>query len=284
MLCLGICDAEGPVRGDQAAFLDMFEDTTDPTHMIAVQDRPVTPCAPCLFDQFTRSAASYQAITDDIMRAFLSGRVRVTSDDWLFIGALLAALESSPMRETYDLLTPTGLRKGGRPASILLSLNAEGPSILRHKTLGYNLHILRIYQPAAGPAVRAWLASAFEPVKRSIDDIRSDYRKLFDAVCSETNARFLVLNRMSTSGNEDISTYAPFDHPMSDTLANIASKELNLMLHDLAEERDFSIIDVDAIAAELGGSDHLPDGVHQSGTMQSQVRAEIMHALRSHAG
>jgi hypothetical protein len=66
---------------------------------------------------------------------------------------------------------------------------------------------------------------------------------------------------------------------MGETLANIASKELNLMLHDLADECDFSIIDVDAIAADLGGSNHLPDGIHQSGAMQSVVRAEILHIL-----
>jgi len=131
----------------------------------------------------------------------------------------------------------------------------------------------------AGPSVRAWLAAAFEPVKRTTDDIRQDYLKLIDTVAADTRARFLILNRMSTSGREDISAYSPFDDPMGDTLENIASKELNLMLHDIADERDLSIIDVDAIAADIGGCDHLPDGVHQSGVMQAHVRAEILRAL-----
>ncbi len=62
---------------------------------------------------------------------------------------------------------------------------------------------------------------------------------------------------------------------MSETLENIASKEMNLMLHDLASECDVSIIDVDALAAELGGAQHLPDGIHHSGAMQSVLRSVI---------
>jgi len=91
----------------------------------------------------------------------------------------------------------------------------------------------------------------------------------------------LVLNRMSTSGYEDILSYASFDSPMSETLENIAAKEMNLMLHDLSGECDFSIVDVDAVAAELGGAQHLPDGIHHSGIMQAVLRSEIFHVLNS---
>jgi hypothetical protein len=283
LLSMGICDAIGPVRGDQSAFLEMFEAAAFPAHVVFVPNNPVAPCATCLFEQFTRTPASFQAIASDIVAAVSGGSIKPTSDDWLFVGALLVALDRSPMRDTYDLLTPTGLRKGGSPTSILISLTAEGTSILRHKKLGYHLHILPVYRAAAGPAVKAWLTSAFEPVKRSTDDMRRDYVRLFDTVRAETNARFLILNRMSTSGREDISTYAPFDPPMGEALANIASKELNLMLHDIAQDRDISIIDVDEIAADLGGSSHLPDGIHQSGTMQAELRAEILHALATGA-
>ncbi len=51
------------------------------------------------------------------------------------------------------------------------------------------------------------------------------------------------------------------------------------MLHDLAEKADIEIVDVDAIAAGLGAAAHLPDGVHQSGLMQDEVRWEILHIL-----
>jgi hypothetical protein len=64
-------------------------------------------------------------------------------------------------------------------------------------------------------------------------------------------------------------------------LDSVRAKDLNLMLCDLARERDIAIIDTDAIAAEFGGRLSLPDGVHQNGTMQSEMRAEILHILRT---
>jgi hypothetical protein len=171
------------------------------------------------------------------------------------------------------------LTRGSAADAVLLSLHSEPPSLLRHKTLGYHLHVLRHHQTAAGPAVRSWLANAFEPVPRNADDIKSDFERLLDGIARTTGARVLVLNRMSTSGDEDISTYAPFDAPLSATLANVASKELNLMLHDVAANRNLSIIDLDAIAADIGGGEHLPDGIHQSKLMQDILRQEILHAL-----
>jgi hypothetical protein len=188
------------------------------------------------------------------------------------------------MLENYDVLTPTGLRKQRPADAILLSLSAEVQSVLRHKKLGYSLQMLRHRQASAGPAVRSWLTSAFEPVKRTIDDIRRDYRRLIEVITAKTGARVMILNRMSTSGFEDILSYAPFDAPLRETLENIAAKEMNLMLHDLAEECDFSIIDVDSIAAYLGGAQHLPDGIHHSAAMQSLLRSaifDIMNDLQS---
>lgn len=167
----------------------------------------------------------------------------------------------------------------GPANAVLLSLHAEPQTILRHRTLGYRLHVMRHHQAAAGPAARAWLASAFEPVRRSVDDIKADYEALIDRMARKTGGRVLILNRMSTSGREDISNYAGFDAPMSDTLENIASKELNLMLEDIADRRELHIVDVDAMAADLGGAEHLPDGIHQSGAMQNAVRGEILHVL-----
>jgi hypothetical protein len=63
-------------------------------------------------------------------------------------------------------------------------------------------------------------------------------------------------------------------------LTNIRAKELNLMLYQFARERDISIVDVDALAAELGTGRHIPDGVHQSGRLQKAVRAQLLTILR----
>ena len=53
------------------------------------------------------------------------------------------------------------------------------------------------------------------------------------------------------------------------------------MLEDIADEREVFIVDVDAITADIGGAEHLPDGIHQSGTMQSLLRREILEILRT---
>jgi hypothetical protein len=214
------------------------------------------------------------------MHRFLSdSTLAPTADDWMVSGALLSVLQRSPIQDSYSLLTPSGTVRTEPADAVLLSLSSEPQSILRHKSLGYHVQILRHHQAAAGPVFRAWLGSAFETVKRSIDDIHSDYLRLLDAMQAATGARALVINRMSTSGYEDISSYSLFDAPMSGTLSSIAAKELNLMLHDIAEHRDLVIIDVDAIAADLGGAEHLPDGIHQSGPIQAALRVEILHAL-----
>jgi hypothetical protein len=39
------------------------------------------------------------------------------------------------------------------------------------------------------------------------------------------------------------------------------------------------IVDTDAIAADLGAKAHLPDGLHQSGPLQAEIRQEIIHML-----
>jgi hypothetical protein len=281
LLSLGICDATGAVVGEGGAFLDMFQSIMNSTQMILLPDRPVVPCAPVLLDQFRRSDADRRDIAADLWRGLHETKITPTADDFLFGGGLLTALERAPMHEAHPLLTPHGVQTAGPADWIVLSLNSEPSAILRHKRLGYWLYILPFLRRAAGPAIRAWLASAFEPVRRSVTDIRQDYAKLIDAVAEGTGGRFLILNRMSTSGQEDIANYAPFDVAMGETLANIASKELNIMLDDLAAERDVAIIDVDAIAAQLGGAMHLPDGMHQSAALQQAVRAEISYAIGS---
>jgi hypothetical protein len=276
---IGLCDVAGVIRGNRIPFADLFQTSIGSLHNVFVTDHPVVPCAPVLHEQLARSADETHAIASDLTNTLSASR-NVNADDLLFAGALVSFFETSPFRENHDILTSQGVQQSTKPDAVLLSITAEVQSILRHKTLGYSVQMLRHRQAAAGPAVQAWLNAAFEPVKRTLDDMKQDYRKLIRTVAAETGAKVLILNRMSTSGYEDIFSYAPFDAPMGESLANIASKEQNLMLEDLADECEVSIVDVDAIAADLGGADHVPDGIHQSGTMQAELRAEIVRLLQ----
>ncbi|QBL92428.1 hypothetical protein KSAC_01800 [Komagataeibacter saccharivorans] len=284
LLSMGVCDATGVILGEKCSFLDMFEATRAPTQCVFVPDHPLAPCAPILIEQIERTPAQSDAIAEDLRQFFSRPNIHPTPEDWIFAGTLLSVLRNTPLKDRLDIFSDTGTRKLAPANAVLMSLNVEPQSILRHRQLGYHVHIMRHHLAGAGPAIRAWLTSAFEPVKRSLDVIRRDYETLIDTLARTTGGRILILNRMSTSGYEDISNYSAFDAPMSATLSNIAAKEQNLMLHDISETRNLAVIDVDALAAELGGGMHLPDGIHQSGRMQMELRQEIVHVLSDMRG
>lgn len=278
MLSLGICDITGVVTGEESAFIEMFKTETAATHFVFIPDHPIAPAAPVLLDQFERTSTNFRAIANDLLVS-LAKFNSPTANDMMFAGTLLSVLEQCPIRDTYDIVSASGVIRSEPANAILMSLHSEPPVILRHKTLGYRVHFLKHHLAAAGPAINNWLKQSFQPVKRTTADIKTDYEKLADAVEKSNGAQLLIINRMSTSGDENISSYSPFDAPLSDTLASVAAKEVNLMLHDVAANRNVSIIDLDAIAADIGGGRHLPDGIHQSSELQQLLRAEILHAL-----
>ncbi|MDE2562171.1 MAG: hypothetical protein KGL48_07980 [Sphingomonadales bacterium] len=279
LLSLGVCDVAGVVLGAQTAFTEMFELAPCAMQMIHVADHPIAPCVPILLDQLERTPAQYEAIVSDVHRHFGSLSESPTPDDWVFVGAMLEVLRSTPLTARTDIFTSTGFRQLGPPDAVLLSLVVEPQSILRHRTLGYHMHVMRHHQAAAGPAVRGWLLSAFEPVKRPIQAIQRDYESLIEKLGKIQHTRVMSMNRMSTSGHEDIASYMGFDAPLSDTLSNVAAKEMNLMLSDVAAAGGLDVIDVDAVVADLGGAEHVPDGIHQSGLLQTILRREVLDRL-----
>ena len=279
LLSMGVCDATGVILGEKCGFLDMFEAARAATQCVFVPDHPLAPCAPVLLEQLERTPAQSDAIAEDLRQFMGRPNTRPTPEDWMFAGTLLSVLRNTPLKDRLDIFSDTGTHRLPPANAVLMSLNVEPQSILRHRTLGYHVHIMRHHLAGAGPAIRAWLSSAFEPVRRTPNIIRRDYERLIDTLARTTGGHILILNRMSSSGYEDISNYSAFDAPMSATLANIAAKEQNLMLHDISETRPLAVIDVDALGAELGGGLHLPDGIHQSGRMQMELRHEILHAL-----
>ena len=281
VLSLGNCEQAGIVRGERQAFLELLEAASGPAHAVFASDDAMVPCSSVILEQFRRTASQFETIKEDFARSFGSGSAVPAPSEWMFGGLLLSALGRSPLSERYEILTRAGLQRVGPPDAVILSLGSELPTLLRHRRLGYsvNCHGFRLRE--AGPAVQAWLRRDFELIRRAPEQIRQDYRDLIDAVRARQDTRFLILNVLSTLIDESIHSYAPFDTPLRDTLSSVRAKELNLMLHDLARECDVSIVDVDAIAAELGSREHVPDGVHHSGALQAEVRGEILRILRA---
>ena len=280
LLCLGICEQGGIVRGERHAFLEIFEAAPGPAHIVFQPDDVLVPSSPVLVEQMHRTAADARAIADDFSRSFAAGAVAPTPADWVFAGSLMSALLRSPFTDTCDVFDRGGLRRGGTIDAVLLSLNAEADVIRRHRRLGYALQTHAFRAAEAGAAVRHWLRTEFETVRRTPDDIRCEYGRLIDAARARSATQFLILNVISTSAYDNVDRYQAFDQPLGETLSSVRARELNLMLHDLARERDVAIVDVDAIAADLGVQLHAPDGIHCSGTLQAEVRGEILRVLR----
>ncbi len=280
VVSLGICEMTGVLRGERLAFLELFEQIAGPAHVIQIADEPLVHCAPIIGELGTRTDAERGAISTDLIDSFARARARPA--EWVFAGALLRALHRAPLAESYDLLGRRGIRRMGPADAVVLSAAAEA-GLLRHRRLGYAINVNGFRAMRAGPTVTDWLQEAFEPVGRSIDDIKRDYQRLFGAIRATPSGRskhILIVNLMSTSGDDDVQNYQAFDAPMAETLKSVRARDMNLMLHDLArDDRDIAIVDVDAIAAEMGARRNLPDSVHSSGALQAELRAEILHIL-----
>ena len=278
VMSIGICEQNGIFRGDSNAFLDLIETGPDALHVVHCTDQALVPTAAVLIDQLRRNAAANAAISADMAQGILGSPFTPTPADWMFAGCALYALTRSPLTEEFDLLTRQGLTTG-KAQAVVLSINAEPAMVLRHRKLGYRASWHRFRIRAAGPAVREWLQTSFDRVIRTPEDIRQDLLSLRQALAERGVEHVLVINAMSSSGHEDIVSYAPFTGALGEVVSTVRAKELNLMLHDLAATSDIAIVDADAIAAYLGGAAHLPDGVHQSRRLQDELRAEILHIL-----
>ena len=277
---LGTCEQAALLRGDGGYFREMFEQACGPAHLIAFQDEPLVPCARTLAEQLGFTAADRAAIAADIAATFPVGPHVPRPDEWLFMGALLNALIRSPITDTHDLLGRGGLARSAPPAALSLSLTAELPQAGRHRRLGYTLNCHGYRLARTGPAVRHWLRTHFEPIPRAPDDIARDYRTLLRRLRGGMRPALFVFNSVSTQSYEQIQNYAALDEATLNALGTVRAKTLNLILHDLArEDPAFHIVDVDAIVAEMGMRAHLPDGVHPSGALQAEIRAELLRLL-----
>ena len=280
LLSLGVCELLGVIQGEGEDFQEILDGIPGPGQVVFIPDAPLAPSARAVLEQIRRTPEDRAEIARDLLRSFSALEVVPDPADWIMIGAVLRMLQFSPATERYEVLTRTGIVSTGPPDAILLSLHAEAPTVLRHKRLGYTLRYHGHTLQAAGPAYIAWLRANFRRVPCSIEESRADYNELIDQLRADAPAtEILVCNMMSTSGNEDLQSYGAYDEPLSDTLSSVRAQEMNLMLHDLARDRNVAIIDTDAIAAELGGSLSLRDGIHQDGAMQAEVRAEILRTL-----
>lgn len=281
LMTLGICEQRGIVRGDGNAFLELFAGARGPAHVVYYPDDALVPVSTVLLQQMTRSAADNRAIEEDIARTFGNGPAVPAARDWMVLGALLGALVRSPPTDPLTIVSAHGVEVMQHPDAVLLSANSEGSLLLRHKRLGYCMQIHSYRITETSPAFHAWLRGNFEQVRRTRDEIAHDLAALVDALRAKGVRDVLVLNAVSTLGTEQVQCYASFDRPLGKSLGSVRAREQNAMLHDLARSHDIAIVDSDAIAAEYGVAQHIPDRVHASGAVQQATRDEILRILHA---
>jgi hypothetical protein len=283
VLGLGSCEISSILVGDGAPFAEMLRRAPGFAHVVMQPDQILAPCARITLEQMQRTPEQGQAILAAFSEEMRALPMTPTPADWLFGGILLSALIETPLSTENYLLSQGGLQKMLKPNAIFTSLAGESRQLFRHRRLGYALNFHGYRLDEISPVMLAWLRLNFEPLKRDAEDIKSDLSKLNARTRASSPTSIIIMNSLSTDGNEDINSYRPFDLPMGRTVASIHNKELNLMLHELAREDDVSIIDQDAIVAEMGAQHHLPDGAHQSGPLQEALRGELLWALERRA-
>ena len=282
LLSMGICEQVYVMKGDDFPFTEMLDAATGPAQVVFTPDTPLVPDARNIIDRIRLTPQQHEEIARDVSQGLLGGAITPGPTDLIFAGAMLDGLRASPVTARYDILTREGLRVAGPPGAIVLSANAEAPVALRHRRLGYWFQAHGYQLQQAGAAMNAWLRANFERLEHGPDAIRADYLELIDVIQARSpGTRIVICNAMSTNGWEDMVSYDMIDAPLGRSLSFARAKDLNLILHDLARERDVAIVDADAIAADLGGQSSIPDGTHQNGEMQTEIRAEILRVLKA---
>ncbi|HWA62798.1 MAG TPA: hypothetical protein VG939_15560 [Caulobacteraceae bacterium] len=282
VLGLGVCDQRGLLFGDGVPFEPMFKAVPAGLHLVSTPDQPLVHCARVTLEQKRRTPEQMTAIAEDAARTFPAGDGPAPSpQDWMFLGALLGSLGQAPTETRAPLLTRAGLALSAPPAVVAMSLASEPRFVLRHRRLGYCLRVHEYRVAVLGPGTVRWLQREFEPVLLEPDDIRRDFVALYDALNEDRRTDMVILNSYATQGFEDIATYAVCDPPLHRTVDSLWRRALDVMLLELARERDIDIIDADALACEHGGRDHAPDGVHFSGAMTCLARGQMLDLLRA---
>jgi len=280
LLSLGSCDLSSAVRGRDFDFSEILGLAAGQVQAVLIPDDVVVSCARTILERIGRTPQQKAEIARDLAATF--PLAAASAADWTFCGVLLAALQSSPLEENH-VLTYGGLRRVDAPDAILMSFMSEPERVFRHRRLGYTicLHDFRLRE--LDEAARSWIRSRFEPVLRGPEEIRRDYRELISEVNKKSNTLFVIQNLNSSSIDEDILDYSQIEGRLGKVVGSIRAKEMNLMLLDLAAECGVAILDFDALVAELGAARHLPDGVHPSGTLEAEMRREII-AILAHRG
>jgi hypothetical protein len=234
------------------------------------------PSAKVITEQIRRTPEERESLVASL-RGFIAGEEGTSRmQGWFFAAALANALGASPATTGHDVLSRAGLSEAGPPDAILLTARAETGLTMRHRESGctFSFHGYRLHD--AGPAFNRWLQANCDVVRKSAADILQDYEELIRTLRERNpRAQLLVSNITSTSGEDEVQCYAGLESPPKSVIA----KEANLICATLAQRHDVAVLDIDAIAADVGIARHSRGGLHHDGVMGAAIREELVRVL-----
>jgi hypothetical protein len=302
VLSLGTCEQTGVFRGADMAFLSWFVRAPGPAQLVWVSDERTVHSSAVVLQHLRRTPPEARAITEAVRSwigerlspagpgafpAFEGGEVAgpprgrwPEAQDVLFAMYLLGeAVGRSPILERTQVLTRDGLAEQAPPDAVALSMGSEFAPHYRHKRTGWlvAIHGFRFGQ-FIGPGAVEWLRRDFERVPRTVADAERDLAALADEVTRRTGAALLVQNSIASSAADRVANYAWLGDAYAESVA-VSCTEANLMLGGLTRHAAVSVIDSDAMAAELGVR-QCPDRFHASRQLLEAQQGEVHRILR----
>jgi hypothetical protein len=229
--------------------------------------------------QTLSGGGSFPAFEEEASHGVLDGRWPAAQDLLFALHLLAEAVGASPILERTELITAKGLVVSPPPDAVALSLGSEFAPHFRHRETGWVVafHGFRFGQ-FIGPGMVDWLRRDFERLPRTVTDVERDMAELASEVSARTGAFLLVQNLIASDVASRVANYAWLGDEFSSCIP-VLSNEANLMLSGLTRRRSVSVIDSDALAAELGV--HLcPDRFHAGRELLDAQRSEIHRVLR----
>jgi hypothetical protein len=242
-----------------------------------VPDGILVPSASIIQEQISRSAAESENLIQNFSDSIKASPTPCKPEDYLFYGDLLTSISRNPVFEKSITFTRTGIHEHHQADVVITSLMSQQRRIFRNKAHGYSIAIYDWRLGRLGNHPKQWLRDNFEPITRNADQIGESFKSLSQALGSKV--RFLVANLPPNPKNSPVIKFDQFDDQTFHEIWSVSRLEHNLLLDDLAEQGYLEVIDLEAICAEHGVIENVPDGVHMSSAVQLEVIREIGRIL-----
>jgi hypothetical protein len=302
VLAYGTCEQTAVFRGEDMAVLSWFARAPGPAQVMWIGDDRSVHSSAVILQHLRRTPAEARAITEAVQawigerlagggdgafpgflpeaaRGTLQGRWPEAQNVLYALHLLTESMATSPLLERSEVITRAGVAEQGPPDAVAISLGSEFAPHFRHRRTGWivAIHGFR-FGGFIGPVVADWLRRDFEPLSRTVADVERDLAALADELTARTGASLIVQNLISSTATDRVANYAWIGDAFASSTA-VISNESNLMLAGLTRHPAISVLDSDAIAAELGVR-HCPDRFHAARPLLEAQRDELHRVLR----